>query len=205
VPAYPVRFGYTLREEIMGNQSGNRKDAFGNPGDWIVVISLILFLISVFALSWISIGLNFNVFGRSLIRRNLKTLGILDIPWYWLVILLVVAAAALAGLFFPTLKGALSIVAGVYFIIFSIIFYFGAWYKINAVIGDVVSLVRELPFVGSYLGALVGEITKKVLVVRFLSGYFLFIVASVAMLAGGIVRLFSSGGAGAEQAESEPS
>ncbi len=188
-------------EGIMGNKKSDKSGAFRNAGDWIVIISLALFLISVFALSWISIGLNFRAFGRSLVRRNLRTLGILDIPLYWFVVLLVVAAAAAVGLFFPSLKGALSVGAGVYFIIFAVIFYFGAWYKINAVIGDVISTVRELPFVGEYLGVLVSEITKRALVVRFNSGYFLFIIAAVAMFSGGIVRLLSGGGEKTQRAQ----
>jgi len=84
--------------------------------------------------------------------------------------------------------------AGFYCVIFSIIFYVGAWQKVNAIIGDIVGLARSVPLIGRLLGTVITEITKRTLHVGLSSGYYLSIAAGIILIVGGAIRLSASVG-----------
>jgi hypothetical protein len=162
-----------------------------NPGDWVALAALVPLFVGAFALPWISVNVKVRAFGTTLVDRRVVTLKLFQAPWYWMAILFAVLAAAVACFFLVRTRGAVTLGAGVYFLLFTLLFFFGAWYKINAIIGDITGTVRELPFVGQYLGALVSEISKRVLVVRLQSGYYVFITAGLLFVVGGALRLFT--------------
>jgi len=129
--------------------------------------------------------------GTTLVDHKAVTLKLLDVPWYWTALLCVLAGAFLACFFVVRTRGAVTIAVGALFLLFNVVFFLGAWYKINAIIGDITGTVSGLPLVGRYLGALVSEISKRVLVVRVESGYYVFMAAGILLLAGGLLRLLT--------------
>lgn len=159
-----------------------------NGGDWLAALGIALFIIAVFALPWMRITV--NVFGRSVYSENY---GLFVSPWAWGMVAVLVIMTA--GLWFVQTRGAVILGAGIYCLVFNIIFYIGAWQKINAIIGDTVGLVRSVPYFGGLLGKVVTEITKRVLHVNVSAGYYLFIPAGILLIAGGAVRLLASRGA----------
>ncbi len=81
--------------------------------------------------------------------RSLKTsVGLLDIPWFWVLVLFLILAAFLVCFFLVRTRGAVTLGAGVLFLVFAVVFFFGAWYKINAIIGDLMNLFTDIPFIG---------------------------------------------------------
>lgn len=156
-----------------------------NSGDWLASAGAVLFIVAVFGLSWIRIRI--SAFGSEIAQADY---GLFVSPWAWGMV--VVLVAIVAGLWFVQTRGVILIGAGIYCLLFNVIFFIGAWHKINAIIGDIVGLARSVPFVGSLLGQIVTEITKRVLDVNLLIGFYLFIPAGVLLLAGGCVRLASA-------------
>ena len=84
--------------------------------------------------------------------------------------------------------------AGVFCLVFNVVFYIGAWKKINGIIGDVVSLARSIPFIGEMLGEAICELTKSMLYVHVSLGFWLFVPAGLLLIAGGVLRLRARGG-----------
>jgi hypothetical protein len=160
-----------------------------NAGDWLAALGMALFVVSVFALPWMRITV--NVFGRSVYSENY---GLFVSPWAWGMVAVLVVIAA--GLWFVQTRGTVILGAGIYCLVFNVIFYIGAWQKINAITGDIMGLVRSVPYFGGILGKAVAEITKRVLHVNVSAGYYLFIPAGILLIAGGTVRLLASRGAG---------
>lgn len=173
----------------MNRAGDGLQPVFKNPGDWVAIAALVPFFVSVFGLKWISVGVRVNVFGRELVDEKLTSLGMLEVPWYWVALLLIVLAAFIGCFFFVKARGGVTLGAGLYFLIFNVLFFVGAWYKINAIIGDITATARSVPFVGELLGNLVKQISKNVLVVRLGPGYWVFIAAGVLLVVGGSLRL----------------
>ncbi|MCJ7745641.1 MAG: hypothetical protein MUP40_05055, partial [Actinobacteria bacterium] len=119
--------------------------------------------------------------------------GLFVSPWAWGMVAILVIIAA--GLWFVQTRGAVIMAAGIYCLVFNIIFYIGAWQKVNAIIGDIVALVRGVPYFGGLLRKVVTEATKQILHVNVSAGYYLFIPAGIFLVAGGAVRLLASHGA----------
>jgi hypothetical protein len=72
-----------------------------------------------------------------------------------------------------------------------VVFFVGAWHKINAIIGDVLKLARSIPFIGEALGIAVDRLAKEFLSVHVSAGYWLFIPTGVLLIVGGALRLAS--------------
>jgi hypothetical protein len=158
-----------------------------NAGDWIAALGVALFVVAVFALPWIKLSV--SAFGSSL---HSQEFGLFVSPWAWGMVALLVIMAA--GLWFTQARGAVILGAGVCCVIFSIIFYVGAWQKVNAIIGDIVGLARSVPLIGQLLGTVITEITKRILHVGLSSGYYLSIAAGIILIVGGAIRLSASVG-----------
>jgi len=121
------------------------------------------------------------------LRAREASSGLFVSPWAWVMVF--VLLVILCGLWFVQTRGAVLLGAGVFCLVFNLIFYIGARNKINAIIGDIVALVRRLPILGPFLGELVREISKNVLSVSLAPGYYLLIPAGVLLIAGGSLRL----------------
>jgi hypothetical protein len=156
-----------------------------NAGDWLAALGAVLFIIAVFALPWMR--LRVDIFGSSVYSENF---GLFVSPWAWGMVGVLVIMVT--GLWFVQTRGAVILGAGIYCLVFNIIFYVGAWHKVNAIIGDIVALVRGVPYVGGLLGEVVTEVSKRILHVNVSTGYYLFIPAGVLLVAGGAVRLLAS-------------
>ena len=159
-----------------------------NPGDWVALAALVPFFVAVFALPWLSVTIRVRAFG---IEHKVVSLKLFNAPWYWVAVLFAVLAAFAACFFLVRTRGTVTLGAGACFLLFNVLFFVGAWYKINAIIGDITSIARGVPFVGKVLGALVSEISKRLLVVKLQSGYYVFIAAGLLLVAGGVLRLFT--------------
>lgn len=161
-------------------------------GDWLAAVGIVLYVISVFALPWLTVGLK-DVFGLGNalgIRPPQYSYGLFVSPWAWL--LVVVLVIVLGGMWFVQTHGAVSLVAGIFCLAFDVVFFIGVWQKINAIIGDVVSLARSIPFVGDMLGRAVTELAKSMLNVHVAPGFWLFVPAGLLLIAGGSLRLSAS-------------
>ncbi|MBK5094027.1 MAG: hypothetical protein JJE48_11005 [Actinobacteria bacterium] len=163
-----------------------------NAGDWLAAVGIVLFIVAVFVLPWMR--LRVDVFGSSVYSENF---GLFVSPWAWGMVAVLVITVA--GLWFVQTRGAVILGAGIYCLVFNIIFYIGAWQKVNAIIGDVVALVRGVPYFGGLLGEVVTEVSKRILHVNVSAGYYLFIPAGILLAAGGGVRLLASRGAGDDE------
>ncbi len=162
--------------------------------DWLSAVGILLFAISVFALPWITVGIR-DVWG---IGKALgmgvpeKSYGLFVSPWAWLMVAALVLM--LAGLWFVQTRGAILLGAGAYCLIFNVIFYIGAWKKVNGIIGDVVVLARSIPLIGNILGEIIMELTKSMLNVHVALGFWLFVPAGVLLILGGALRLVKEAG-----------
>ncbi len=170
-------------------------------GDWLSVAGVVLYCVSVFALPWITVGIK-DVFG---IGQALgmgvpeKSYGLFVSPWAWAMV--GVLALILTGIWFVQTRGAIVLASGVFCLAFNVLFFIGAWKKINAIIGDVVNLARSIPFIGEFLGQAISELVKNMLTVHVAPGFWLFIPAGVLLIAGGALRLaFGSGSSRGEAA-----
>ncbi|MBU4175585.1 MAG: hypothetical protein KKB90_01315 [Actinobacteria bacterium] len=152
------------------------------PGDWFGASGVVLFAISIFALPWITVGA--EAMGYKVYETNY---GLFVSPWVW--VMVAVLVVAVAGLWFVQTRGAVVLGAGIFCLIFSVVFYIGAWKKINAIIGDVVSLARKVPLVGELLGDVILGLTKNMLTVHVAPGYWLLIPAGILLVVGGAIRM----------------
>ena len=157
------------------------------PGDWFGASGVVLFAISIFALPWITIGAEVPVPGLGDVQFYEANYGLFVSPWAW--VMVAVLVLTLAGLWFVQTRGAILLSAGVLCLIFNVVFYVGAWKKIDAIIGDVVSLAGKVPLVGGILVELIQEFTKNILTVRVAPGYWLLIPAGILLVVGGAIRM----------------
>jgi hypothetical protein len=166
---------------------------FRNPGDWVALASIVPFVVSVFVLKWIAVSLRVPSYvplvGGLESRRLRKTVGLLEIPWYWILLVLLVLAAFIVCFFLIRTRGWVTLGAGLFYLLFAVLFFFGAWYKINAIIGDIMDIFAKLPLIGPILKDALSQLTKDALVVRFQPGYYVFIAAGALLAAGGLLRL----------------
>lgn len=160
------------------------KPLMRTPGDWIATAGILLYMISVFFLPWITIGA--EVLG---IEAHKESYGLFVSPWAWL--LVVVFVVLLGGLWFVQTRGAILLGGGIFCLVFNLIFFIGAWKKINAIIGDIVRIAKAVPFIGELLGELVSEAAKRVLIVDVAAGFYVFMAAGVLLVLGGALRLAS--------------
>lgn len=158
---------------------------FRSPGDWLAVAGLLLFSISVFALNWLTVSA--KPFGAEIYSQGY---GLFVSPWAWSMVAVLVVI--LAGLWFVQTKGLVVLGGGLYCIAFSILFYIGTWWRIRAIIGDVVTLARSVPFIGGVLGDIAADFMKNQLSVKVDLGYWLFIPAGLLLIAGALYRLLGS-------------
>lgn len=160
-------------------------------GDYVACAGLALFIISVFGLNWISIGLKDVLgIGKALgVKSPQVKYGLFASPWAWGMVAVLVVT--LAGLWFVQTRGGVTLGAGIYCLLFNVIFFVGAWRKINAIVGDVVKLARSVPFIGEALGIALSRIAKEFLSVHVAAGFWLFIPAGALLIVGGALRLAS--------------
>lgn len=151
-------------------------------GDWFSAAGIVLFIVAVFALPWITISV--EAFGATAYETSS---GLFASPWAWSMV--VVLLAILGGLWFVQTRGAVVLGAGIYCLLFNVIFYIGAWKKIKAIIGDVVNIARSVPIIGDLLGALVEQAARDMLNVKVGPGFYLLIPAGILLLVGGALRL----------------
>jgi hypothetical protein len=160
-------------------------------GDYLAAAGILLFVIAVFGLDWISVGIK-DVLGIGKVlgvKSPQVKYGLFVSPWAWgMVVVLVVM---IAGLWFVQTRGGITLGAGIYCLIFEVIFFLGAWYKINSIIGNVVKLAQSVPIIGQALGLAVSQIAKELLVVHVGPGYWLFIPTALLLIVGGALRLAS--------------
>jgi len=170
-------------------------------GDWFSVSGIVLFVVTVFALPWLTVGIKDILgIGRTFgVKSPTKSYGLFVSPWAWLMVAVLVAM--IAGLWFVQTRGGITLGAGILCLVFNMIFFIGVWKQINGVIGDVVSLARSIPFIGEALGSAVSQLVKSMLVVHVAVGYWLFIPAGVLLIVGGSLRLAGGCGTGEAQAQ----
>lgn len=161
---------------------------FRDWGDWLTLAGLAFFCVSVFALDWIKVSVK-----TALVSQEASEgFGLFESPWAWVTV--VAFIMVLAGLWFVQARGLPAFITGLYCLAFSIIFYIGAWMKIRTIIGDIMELVRGIPFIGYVLEDLAAELIDKFLSVDVAIGYWLFIPAGLLITAGGFIRFYNSGG-----------
>ena len=158
-------------------------------GDWLSATGIVLFIISVFALPWIAVGAKDVLgIGKALgMKSPQMNYGLFVSPWAW--VMVGVLVLVVAGLWFVQTRGGILLGAGIYCVLFNVIFYVGAWKKINGIIGDVVALARSIPFIGEALGQVISELAKNMLNVHVAAGFWLLIPAGVLLIVGGSLRL----------------
>lgn len=160
--------------------------------DWLAAGGLAAFAVSVFALPWLTVGLK-DVLGLKSalgIETPRYSYGLFVSPWAW--VMVAVLALVAAGLWFVQSRGVVSLVGGMFCLVFNVVFFIGVWRKINAIIGDVVSLARSVPFIGEALGKAVSELAKSMLDVHVAPGFWLFVPAGLLLIAGGALRFHGS-------------
>ncbi|PKQ27733.1 MAG: hypothetical protein CVT63_06485 [Candidatus Anoxymicrobium japonicum] len=158
-------------------------------GDYFAVAGVIVFAVSVFALKWISLSVKdvLGIGGKLGVKSPEVKYGLFVSPWAWGMIAVLVLV--IAGIWFVQTRGGITLGAGIYCLLFNVLFFIGAWHKINAIIGDVVDLAKKVPFIGQLLGEAVNQLAKEFLVVRVASGYWLFMGAGALLVIGGALRL----------------
>lgn len=176
-----------VRRFFASPLNSNYAVPFRDWGDWLTLAGIILFSISVFALNWIRVGVKVP-----LVKEASEGFGLFESPWAWVTV--AVFVLVLIGLWFVQTRGLVAFIAGLYCIAFSVVFYIGAWLKIRSIIGDVMELIRGVPFVGYLLEDLAAELIDKYLSINVDIGYWLFIPAGLLIAAGGFVRFYNSGG-----------
>lgn len=154
--------------------------------DWSSAVGIVLFIIAIFALPWLTIGVK-NILGISNALGLSKSYGLFVSPWAWLMV--VVLVAMVAGLWFVQTRGAILLAAGIYCLLFDIVFFIGVWKKVNGIIGNVVSLARTIPLVGELLRQALLQLAKNVLDVHVAAGFWLLVPAGVLLIVGGAFRL----------------
>jgi hypothetical protein len=160
-------------------------------GDYVAALGVVFFIVSVFALSWISVGVKDVLgIGHALgVKSPQKTYGLFVSPWAW--VMVGVLVIIICGIWFVQTRGGITLGAGIFCLLFNVIFFIGAWHKINAIIGDIVSLAKSIPFIGEALGQFVGQLAKSLLSVHVSVGFWLFIPAGLLLAAGGALRIVS--------------
>lgn len=160
-------------------------------GDYIAAMGLILFVISVFALKWIKVEVNDVLgIGKALgVQGPQARYGLFASPWAW--VMVGVLVMLVLGIYFVQTRGGVTLGVGVFCILFNIIFFIGAWKKINGIIGDVVGLAKSVPVIGQFLGQALTMLTKELLSVHVAAGFWLMIPAGILIMAGGALRLAS--------------
>ena len=161
-------------------------------GDYIAAVGMVLFIVAVFGLDWISVGVKDVLgIGKALgVKTPSASFGLFKSPWAgWSMV--VVLVVMVLGFWFVQTRGGITLGAGIYCAIFLVVFYVGAWYKINSIIGNVVDLVKSVPIIGQALGVAVSQLAKDLLVVHVGPGYWMFIPVAVLLIVGGALRLAS--------------
>ena len=161
-------------------------------GDWLAAAGLVLFCIAVFGLNWITVGVKDVLgIGKALgFKGPSISYGLFKSPWAgWSMVAVLVLAVA--GIWFVQTRGGITLAVGTYCLIFLVVFYVGAWYKINSIIGNVVNIVKSVPFFGQALGVLIDQLAKKYLLVHVGPGYWLFIPAAILLIVGAALRMAS--------------
>jgi hypothetical protein len=145
-------------------------------GDYFAVAGLVLFCISVFGLDWMAVGVKDLLgIGKTLgIKGPRVGYGLFVSPWAWGMVAVLVITVA--GVWFVQTRGGITLGAGIYCLVFNVVFFIGAWHKINAIIGDIAKVARNVPFIGQMLGEAVNT---------------LFIPAGLLLVTGGALRLAS--------------
>jgi len=187
LPKGPNRFATLVTSPFHGRYP----PPLTHVGDYLAVAGLALFVVSVFFLNWITVGLK-DVLGLGRVlgmRAPSKSYGLFVSPWAWVMVGVLVALAL--GIYFVQTRGGLTMGLGVFCLLFNVVFYIGAWQKINAIIGNVVELVREVPMIGTMLGEAVQSLAKSLLTVQVSAGYWLFLPAGLLLVVGGALRLAS--------------
>ncbi len=158
-------------------------------GDWLAAVGVIVFFVSVCFLPWITVGVK-DVLGIQKmlgIKVPSASYGLFESPWAWA--MLGVLAVMLCGMYFVQTRGALVLGAGIFCVLFDVLFYIGAWQKINAIIGDVVEIARGIPVIGDALGEMLISLTKQYLSVKVAAGWWLMLPAAVLLILGASLRL----------------
>ncbi|MDD5747748.1 MAG: hypothetical protein PHP64_01630 [Actinomycetota bacterium] len=150
--------------------------------DWIAFAGLIVSSVAIFALPWINIS--FSAFGRKVASEDF---GLFESPWAWTMVAVIVAV--ICGIWFVQTRGYLTSAAGVYCLVFNVVFYIGAWKKINAIIGDIVGLARSIPVLGESISSFVESVMKESLDVGVALGFWVFLSGGILFLIGGILRV----------------
>ena len=164
---------------------------FRNVGDYLASGGLVLALISFLALPWLGVNANVGALGFQLYNGEVKSFSFTQLPWYWIVIMFVAWAAVAVFLFMPRTRGGVALGVGCVYAAFTVAFFFGAWYKVHAIIGDITGALRRIPYIGARLAQLFEEATKSMLNLRVKAGYWVFAAAALLLIAGGVVRLAS--------------
>jgi hypothetical protein len=160
-------------------------------GDYFTVAGIVAYAVSIFALDWMKVGLK-DVFGlRNTfgIKGPEMKYGLFVSPWAW--VMVAVLVLIVCGFWFVQTRGGITLGAGIFCLVFDVVFFIGAWHKINAIIGDVVKLARSVPFIGDSLGEVVNVLVEDYLSVRVSTGYWLLIPAGALLIVGGALRLAS--------------
>ena len=158
-------------------------------GDWVAASGIVLFFVSVCLLPWINVGVK-DVFGVTEllgIKAPSASYGLFESPWAWA--MLGVLVVMLLGMYFVQTRGALVLAAGVSCLIFNVVFFIGAWQKINAIIGNVTDIARSIPIIGQALGEAVEQLTKQFLSVHVAAGFWVLIPAAVLLIVGASLRM----------------
>ena len=164
---------------------------FANAGDWPAAGGLLAAAVSFFALPWLGVTANIDPLGYKLFNGEVKSVSLLQLPWYWTAMLFVTWVAVAAFLLLPRSRGGVSLGVGGLYAAFAIVFFFGAWYKLHVVVGDIASILKGVPYIGGKLADMFEQATRNIVGLRVKSGYFLFIAAAVLLIAGGAVRLWT--------------
>jgi len=162
---------------------------FSNIGDYLTAGGLVVAIISFLALPWLGVNANVGALGFQLYNGELKSISFTQLPWYWILIMFVVWAGVAVFLFLPKARGGVALGVGCAYAAFTVAFFFGAWYKVHAIVGDIAAALKQIPYVGTRLAALFEEATKNLISLKLKAGYWVFVVAALLLIAGGVVRL----------------
>jgi hypothetical protein len=170
---------------------GKYPPPLGHIGDYFALGGTVLFVISVFFLKWMSVGLK-DVLGVGRVlgmKSPQKQYGLFVSPWAW--VMVGVLAVLVVGIYFVQTRGGVTLAVGAFCLLFNIVFFIGAWQKINAIIGNVVDLAKAVPIIGDMLGQAISNLSKTLLSVHVAAGYWLLIPAGLLLIVGGALRMAS--------------